>query len=119
VLLPYPQVCHEPKFAVVQPLDIAVELDRQDKLRPRHLPGVAKGEPLVRHLLLEALADALLEDAVFVTKAIAIGGQGKGGHGVQEARSQAPEAAVTKTGVNLTGDSVGSRTKRGTAQKEL
>ena len=70
-----------------------------------HLPRVTHLEPVVGvlHLLARLRVDALLEKAVLVAQAVAPGGQVQRGDGVQEARGEAPEAAVTEAHVLLDG----------------
>src|SRR3979411_2336719 len=58
-------------------------------------------EPVVRLFLLPTVAEDLLEHAVFVSQAVTHGGQLHCRHRVEEAGRQAPESAVTQTGVGF------------------
>eukprot|EP00047_Mylnosiga_fluctuans_P003292 m.228426 g.228426 ORF g.228426 m.228426 type:complete len:867 (+) comp11740_c0_seq1:45-2645(+) len=89
------------KLAAGEPLDVAVEVDRQDVLRARDLPGIAVLEPVVGGLLLVTIADALLEDTILVADAVPVRGQRQRGHRVEEARSKATKTAVAEAGIDL------------------
>ena len=65
------------------------------------LPGVGPSEPVVGPLDLPAALDLLAEDAVLVAQAVPDGGDGEGGHRVEEAGGEAAEAAVAEPGVGL------------------
>src|SRR5215469_3932385 len=65
------------------------------------LPRVLPAEPVVRLFLLPAIPNGLLEDAVFIAKAVANGRELHGRHGVEEASSQTPESTVTEAGVGF------------------
>ena len=62
----------------------------------RNLPGVAVGQPLVRHLNLLAVHDALTEQAVLIADGAAHGRQIQRGQGVQEARGQTAQTAIAQ-----------------------
>src|SRR6266545_4963226 len=79
----------------------SVELYRMEVLLPVQLPGVPVPEPVVRDLLLRAIDDFLTEDAVFIPDAVAVGGDGHGGHGVQKTGSEPTEPAVAEAGILL------------------
>ena len=87
----------------VHPLlhETAAEVDRHGVPLGRDLPGVAVGQPLVRHLHLLAVYDALAEEAVLVADGAADGGEVQGRHGVQEAGGQTAQAAVAQRGFRL------------------
>jgi hypothetical protein len=67
----------------------------------RDLPRVREREPVVGHLDLSAVADNLLEDPVVVADAVAPRRQVQRRHAVEEAGSQAPEAAIPERRVLL------------------
>src|SRR5271166_5650668 len=64
-------------------------------------PRIAVDEPILRRLLLPAAADDLTEQAVIVSDAVAVRGDGEGRHAVHEACGKAPEAAVAERRVWL------------------
>jgi hypothetical protein len=82
-------------------LDAAVELDRVDVIGALELPRAAVGEPVVGLLDLLAVDDRLPEDPVFVADSVAHRRDAEGRHRVEEARREAPEAAVAEPGVVL------------------
>ena len=82
-------------------LDVAAELDNACELGTADFPRVAAAEPVVRFLDLVAVLDDLLEDAVVVADAVAVGGEFERGHGVQKAGREASEAAVAEAGVDF------------------
>ena len=81
--------------------DATAELDAHGVLGPHVLPGVAEAQPLVRALDLPPVPDLLLEDAELVADAVAVSGEAEGRHRVEEARGEAPEAAVAETRLRL------------------
>ena len=68
---------------------------------PRHFPGVGPGQPVIRLLVLPAVAQRLLEDAVLVAQARAHSRDAERRHRVEEAGRQPAEAAVAEAGVGL------------------
>ena len=80
---------------------MAAELDGERELGAGDLPGIAEPEPLVGSLDLLAVADHLVEAAELVADAVPEGGEADGGHGVEEAGGEAPQAAVAEAGVDL------------------
>ncbi len=96
----------EAALAVALVLGVAAELDGDGVLGARDLPGVAEAEPLVGALDLGAVADDLLEDAELVADPVAVAGQAQRRHRLEEARREAPEAAVAEAGVGLLLDQV-------------
>mmetsp|Transcript_11860 Transcript_11860/g.25468 ORF Transcript_11860/g.25468 Transcript_11860/m.25468 type:complete len:216 (+) Transcript_11860:2817-3464(+) len=80
---------------------MAVELDGVGDNQPLNLPGVAKGEPVVGLLVLEAVNNALAEHAVGVTDAIAPCWQVERGHRVQEACCQAAQTTIAQSCIAL------------------
>ena len=79
----------------------AAERHRDAFGRAHDLPGIGMIEPVVRALLLPAVADLLLEDAMLVAQPVTHRGQLHRGHRVEEAGRQTPEAAVAQPGVGL------------------
>src|SRR4030095_10541109 len=67
----------------------------------RNFPWVGAPEPVVWQLVLPAVLDGLFEDAVFVAQAITHGRDLHRGHGIEEARRQAPETSMTQPRVGL------------------
>jgi hypothetical protein len=92
---------HEATVLVHPGADVAEELDPEPVARAGDLPGIPVAEPAVRHLYLRSVDDALMEDAVVVAEAVAVGGIAERGQRVQEARGQPSEAPVAETGVPL------------------
>src|SRR5262249_44034958 len=78
-----------------------VQLDLHGLARPGDLPRIPVPEPVVRLFLRPAVLDGLLEDAVLVTKAVALGGELHGGHRIQEAGRKPPQPAVSQARVRL------------------
>ena len=70
-------------------------------LGPSQLEGITVFEPVVRHFLLVAVHDLLLEHAVVVADAAAVGGIVQGGEGIQETGCKTAQTAVTQRGVRL------------------
>jgi len=65
------------------------------------LPRIGMTQPVVRALLLPAVADFLPEDAMLVAQSVAHRRQLHRGHRVEEARGQTAEAAVAQTRIGL------------------
>ena len=63
--------------------------------------GIAVGEPVLRRLLLPAVANDLAEQAVVVADAVAVRGDLKGRHAVHETGGEAAEAAVAERRVRF------------------
>mmetsp|Transcript_74151 Transcript_74151/g.163987 ORF Transcript_74151/g.163987 Transcript_74151/m.163987 type:complete len:458 (+) Transcript_74151:1250-2623(+) len=70
-------------------------------VRPGDLPWASVAEPEVGALHLASILDVLLEHTIVVTDAVTPARQGEGGHGVEEASSQAAEATVAQCRVIL------------------
>ena len=68
---------------------------------PHDLPGIRIGEPVVRPLLLPAVSNFLLKDAVLIAQAIAHRRQLHRGHRVEEAGGETTETAIAQAGVRL------------------
>mmetsp|Transcript_19396 Transcript_19396/g.33516 ORF Transcript_19396/g.33516 Transcript_19396/m.33516 type:complete len:254 (+) Transcript_19396:2084-2845(+) len=66
-----------------------------------NLPGVAKGEPVVRLLMLEAIDDILLEHAILVPDAVTPCGQAQCGHRVEETRRQTAQTPIAQGSITL------------------
>ena len=77
------------------------KLHRVAEFRAHEFPGVAVDQPVVGLFHLATVNDALREHAVVVADAVAHAGHAHGGHGVQKARGQAPQAAVAQSGVGF------------------
>ena len=82
-------------------LDLAVELHLNALVGVALEPHLAAGQPVVGLLLLPAVHDLLLEDAVLVEDGVAGAGDAGGGHAVQVAGGQAAQAAVAEARVRL------------------
>ena len=80
---------------------IAAEFHFLGIFRAAQLKGIAVREPVVRHLHLVAVADLLLEHAVTVTDAAAVGRIAQGRQGIQEAGGKPSQSAVSQRGVRL------------------
>ena len=88
--------------AAVPALDgLAVKADLLGLVGVALDPDLAAGQPVVGGLLLPAVHDLLLEDAVLVQDGVAGAGHAVGGHAVQVAGGQAAQAAVAQAGVRL------------------
>jgi hypothetical protein len=70
-------------------------------VRPRDFPGVGPREPVIGLLVLPAVANVLLEDAVLVAQAGAHARNTERRHGIEEASRQPAEPAVAEAGVWL------------------
>ena len=90
--------------AAVPGLDgLAVEADLLGLVGVGLDPHLAAGQPVVGSLLLPAIHDLLLEDAVLIQDGIAGARDAVGGHAVQVAGGQAAQAAVAKARVGFLG----------------
>src|SRR5215475_15047667 len=65
------------------------------------LPRVRTPKPVVRHFMLPAILDGLLENAVFVPQSIAHGWNLHRRHGVKKASRETPQTTITQTGVGF------------------
>ncbi len=81
--------------------DAAAEADGIFGVEPLEFPRVAEREPALRQLVLPAVPDLLLEQAVLVADAVAEGRHRQCRHAVHVASREAPEAAVAERGVGL------------------
>ena len=70
--------------------DAAAEADGIFGFRPLELPRVAEREPVLRQLVLPAVADLLQEQAVLVADAVAVGRNAERRHAVHEAGGEPP-----------------------------
>ena len=75
-------------------VDLAVEADFHSLIGVALEPDLTAGQPVVGALLLPAVHDLLLEDAVLVQDGVAGAADAGGGHAVQIAGSQTAQAAV-------------------------
>ena len=82
-------------------LDPAAEADRIIAFGPLEFPGIAEREPVLRRLLLPAVANDLPEQAVVVADAVAVRGDRQGRHAVHETGGEPAEAAIAERGVRL------------------
>ena len=82
-------------------LDMAAEADADGLVRAAHLPGVAVGEPFVGGLVLGAVHDLLLEEAVAIAHAVAVARDALVRHGVEEAGGEAAQAAIAERRIGL------------------
>ena len=82
-------------------VDLAVKADLHSLIRVALQPHLTAGQPVVGALLLPAVHDLLLEDAVLVQDGVAGAADIGGGHAVQIAGSQAAQAAVAQTCIRL------------------
>ena len=76
--------------------DATIEIHRNDVLRARHLPGVRELQPVVGLFDLVAFDDLLLEHAVFVADAAAVGRKPQRRARVEEAGGKASETTVAE-----------------------
>ena len=83
------------------PGDVAVHLDRVRRLRTVDLPRRPEAQPVVGLLRLLALVDRLAEHPELVAQAVAHRGDLERRQRVEEARREAPQAAVAQPGVGL------------------
>ena len=81
--------------------DPAAEADGVVVFGADEFPRIAVDEPVLRRFLLPAAADDLAEEAIIVTDAIAMGGDGERRHAVHETGREAAEAAIAERGVGL------------------
>ncbi len=88
---------------VLDLVDAAAEADVVEHLGPLELPGIARGQPVLRRLGLPAVLDQLAEQAVVVADAIAVGGHRQAGHALHETGGQAAQPAVAQRRVGLDG----------------
>ena len=82
-------------------LDRAAEADQMGGVRPRDLPWIAEGQPVLRIFLLPAIVDDLAEHPVIVADAVAVRGDAQCRHALHEAGGQPAEAAIAQRGVML------------------
>ena len=94
-------VLGEPSPVVEVRVDSAVELDPEAIALARDLPRIAVPEPTIRDLDLLAGDDPLVEDAVVVAEAVAVGRVAESGQGIHEAGRQPTQAAVPEARVPL------------------
>src|SRR5262249_20952263 len=80
-------------------MDAAVELDAEAIAEPRDLPGIAVAQPRIRNLDLRAVDDPLMEDAVVIAEPVAIAGVPERRQRIEEARGEAPEAAIAESSI--------------------
>ena len=81
--------------------NMAAELDDLGIFRSAQLKGISLRQPVVRHLHLKTVLDLLLEHAVAVTDAAAVGGIAKGCQRVQKTCRQTAQASVAQSSIRL------------------
>ena len=81
--------------------DLSAEADLHRVLIAGDQPAVRGDLPVVGHLGLLAVLEALAEDAQLIADGIARGLQTQGGHAVHVAGGQTAQAAVAESGVRL------------------
>jgi len=81
--------------------DLAVKTDLHGLIRVALEPDLAAGQPVVGALLLPAVHDLLLEDAVLIQDGVAGAADAGGGHTVQIAGSQTAQTAVAQACIGL------------------
>ena len=79
----------------------AAELHLFGVFRAAEFEGIAVRQPVVRHFHLIAVPDFLLEHAVAVANAAAVGRIAQGRQGIQEARGQTAQAAIAQRRIGL------------------
>ena len=82
-------------------VDLAVKADLHSLIRVTLQPHLTAGQPVVGALLLPAVHDLLLEDAVLVQDGVAGAADAGGGHAVQIAGCQTAQTTVAQTGIGL------------------
>jgi len=82
-------------------VDLAVKTNLDGLIRVALQPDLTAGQPVVGALLLPAVHDLLLEDAVLVQDGVAGAADAGGGHAVQIAGCQTAQTAVAQTGIGL------------------
>jgi hypothetical protein len=100
VLGVYPVGCEAP-LGVDVLVHVAVKLDAEKVAGAGNLPGVAIAQPGIGSLDLVAMDNALMEHAILVAQAVAVGGQRQGGQRVQEAGGEPSQTAVTEPRIPL------------------
>ena len=81
--------------------DLAVKADLDGLIGVALQPDLTAGQPVVSALLLPAVHDLLLENAVLVQDGVAGAADAGGGHAVQIAGSQTAQTAVAQTCIRL------------------
>ena len=81
--------------------DLAVKADLDGLIGVALQPDLTAGQPVVSALLLPAVHDLLLEDAVLVQDGVAGAADAGGGHAVQIAGSQTAQTAVAQACIGL------------------
>src|SRR5207244_5777865 len=82
-------------------LERAVKLDLDLFVGTRHLPRILSLQPIVRPFLLPTVVEALFENSVFVSQAIAHGGEMQGSSRFDETGRQPPQVAVTQSRIRF------------------
>ncbi len=79
----------------------AGELDFHSFIRTGDLPWIGAAQPVIRLLVLPSITDRLFEDPILVAQAITHRRQLEGGHRIQEAGCETPEATIAQTWVGF------------------
>ena len=82
-------------------VDLAVKADFHSLIGVALQPDLTAGQPVVGTLLLPAVHDLLLEDAVLVQDGVAGAADAGGGHAIQVAGSQTAQTAVAQACIGL------------------
>ncbi len=89
------------QLLVVIGLDITAEMDFLGVLGSAQFERIAVLKPVVRHFLLVAVLDLLLEHAVVITDAAAVSRIIEGGQGIKEACCETAQTAVAQSRIGL------------------
>ena len=82
-------------------LERTVELDLNGFIESDDLPRIGPSKPVVRLLVLPAVANGLAEDAVLVAQSVTHAGQGVRRHRIEKTGSQPPKPAIAQSGVRF------------------
>ena len=78
-----------------------VELDLNGFTESDDLPRIGPSKPVVRLLVLPAVANGLAEDAVLIAQSVTHAGQGVRRHGIEETGGQPPESTIAQPSVRF------------------
>src|ERR1700722_11954987 len=88
-------------LVVLDHFDPPAEPDRIIVFGTDEFPRIAVDQPVLRRFLLPAVANDLAKEAIVVSDAVAVRGDGQGRHTVHETGGEAPEAAIAERRVGL------------------
>ena len=80
---------------------MTTQLDFKGVFGALERPGIAETQPLVGGFYLPAVANLLIEDAVFIANAVADGGNVEGGERIHKARGKPAQPAIAQTRFGL------------------